>query len=351
MLNEPRFERQHSPDEQTNIKVMILVLDGVSLTTVSVTLEPFQHANALFEEEKFEIQLISLVDSDPVTSAGIPIPCHDTSATILQTFGQRDRPDLLILCCGQMLRPADQSSTQNFVRRLARANVPVFALGAGCTVIAKSAIVKEQVCAAHWKISAALTEQFPKLEFQNVLFVKDERASSCAGELAAFDLIVDFIERNSDTRISGEICNHFLSTGRRSGGTVQLLGGDAHICGDQRFQSALKIMVENIEIPVPIAEIARRLGYSTRQIERVFSLHGFESPNKYYVNLRLRRARQLIEQTQMSLSEIALACGFDTQSRLSKCYKRKFGVTPNKHRYCSSHLGFKQIAFSNSGCV
>ncbi|MGB0493224.1 MAG: GlxA family transcriptional regulator [Paracoccaceae bacterium] len=339
MLNVSKFEPQICASSKTPCKVVIVVIDGVSLTTVSATIEPFQQANTLLNAEKFKIQLLSLDDADPITSAGIPIPCQNTSSKILDSFSQREKPDLLILCCGQSIRPHDQPTTKNLVRKMALQNIPIFALGASCAVIAQSAIAKGTLFATHWKNSTVLAEQFPEYDFQNVIYVNDDRASSCPGEFAAFDFMLDFIERKCGSHLSGELHNHFLSPGRRSGCSVQLLSGDAYICKDPRFQRVLKIMVANIEMPVPVSEIARQLGYSVRQIERVFSSNGFGSPNKYYVNLRLDRARQLLEQTHMPLSEIALACGFNTQSRLSKCYKRKFGVLPRSHRYRINHFG------------
>ena len=101
-------------------------------------------------------------------------------------------------------------------------------------------------------------------------------------------------------------------------------------------------MVDNIEVPVAIAEIASQLGYSLRQIERIFSHNGFESPHRYYISLRLNRARQLIEQTNMSFTEIALACGFETSSSFSKGYKLKFGTTPKEHRNRTDILNLRK---------
>lgn len=317
---------------QSIIRVIILVVDGVSLTTVSTALEPFQQVNSMLGEDRFHIQLVSLSSTDPMTSAGIPIPCHLTTTDVLAKLKLQNRPDLLILCCGHVTSPINQASAGKFVQKFARQNVPVFALGAACLIAAKTAMIKGGKCATHWKMISSLAEQFPALEVQNVLYVLDGRISSCAGEFATFDMILAFIERIFGSRMSGEIRHHFLAAGQRSGDSLQRLSGDAFICEDGRFQKALSIMADNIEVPVPTSEIASRLGYSTRQIQRIFCRNGFEPPHRYYINLRLNRARQLIEQTNMSFMEIALACGFETSSSFSKGYKLKFGATPKEHR-------------------
>jgi transcriptional regulator GlxA family with amidase domain len=317
---------------QPIIRVMILVVDGVSLTTVSTALEPFQQVNTMLGEGRFHIQLVSLESTDPMTSAGVPIPCHLTSTDVLAKLNLQNRPDLLILCCGQMTPPINQASAGKFARKIARQNVPIFALGAACFIAAKTAMIKGGKCATHWKMTSSLAEQFPAIEVQNVLYVLDECISSCAGEFATFDMILALIERIFGSRMSGEIRHHFIAAGQRSGDSQQRLSGDAFVCEDERFQKALSIMMDNIEVPVAISEIASRLGYSIRQIERIFSRNGFESPHRYYINLRLNRARQLIEQTNMSFTEIALASGFDSSSSFSNRYKLKFGAPPKEHR-------------------
>jgi transcriptional regulator GlxA family with amidase domain len=331
-MNAPILGRVSVFTNQPIIRVMILVVDGVSLTTVSTALEPFQQVNTMLGEDRFHIQLVSLESTDPMTSAGVPIPCHLTSTDVLAKLNLQNRPDLLILCCGQMTPPINQASAGKFARKIARQNVPIFALGAACFIAAKTAMIKGGKCATHWKMTSSLAEQFPAIEVQNVLYVLDECISSCAGEFATFDMILALIERIFGSRMSGEIRHHFIAAGQRSGDSPQRLSGDAFVCEDERFQKALSIMVDNIEVPVAISEIASRLGYSIRQIERIFGRNGFESPHRYYINLRLNRARQLIEQTNMSFTEIALASGFDSSSSFSNRYKLKFGAPPKEHR-------------------
>ncbi len=88
----------------------------------------------------------------------------------------------------------------------------------------------------------------------------------------------------------------------------------------------------NIETPLSVDELAQRLGFSSRQIERIFARNGFEPPNRYYQKLRLNRARELIEQTKMPIAEIALACGYENQSHFGRSYKKVFGRSPKAVR-------------------
>ena len=210
--------------------------------------------------------------------------------------------------------------------------MPVFALGAASAVVAAAGMIKKGQCAAHWKTIGPLREQFPGIDFVNALFKVHGLAISCAGELASFDLILEFIETTCGPRISGEICSHFIFCGRRSGGSAQILNGDAVICEDERFRGAVELMLANIEIPLTVDQLSERLGFSSRQIERIFARNGFEPPQKYYQKIRLNRARQLLEQTRMSQAKIALACGYENQSHSGRSYRKVFGCSPKAVR-------------------
>ncbi|MDG2405455.1 MAG: helix-turn-helix domain-containing protein [Paracoccaceae bacterium] len=317
---------------QLENKVLILVSKGVSLTTISTTIEPFQQANKLLGREKFILTLVSLTEKNPLTSAGVPVPCQVSSRDVFDHHDKKLWPDLAILCCGQAIETGEKALLHEFLRKLARVSAPVFALGASSAVAAAAGMIKNGKCAAHWKTIGPMREEFPGIDFMNVLFKVVKLTTSCAGELASFDLILGFIETTCGPRISGEVCNHFITCGRRSGSSVQMLSGDELICEDERFQEALEIMMANIETPLTVDDLAQQLGFSSRQIERIFARNGFESPHKYYQKLRLNRARQLIEQNRMSILEIALACGYENQSHFGRSYKKTFGLSPKDVR-------------------
>lgn len=95
---------------------------------------------------------------------------------------------------------------------------------------------------------------------------------------------------------------------------------------------AAALMEANIEEPLSLDEIAALVGVSRRQIERLFKRYVGQVPTKYYLDMRLRRARELLLQTAMSIMEIAVACGFQSPPHFSKCYRSLFGHTPSAER-------------------
>ena len=99
-----------------------------------------------------------------------------------------------------------------------------------------------------------------------------------------------------------------------------------------KLVAVVKRMEENLEEPLTRARLATSSGLSSRQLERLFRKYLNRSPARYYVELRLHRARLLLLQTDMSVIDVALACGFVSASHFSKCYRDFFGKTPRKER-------------------
>jgi transcriptional regulator GlxA family with amidase domain len=89
------------------------------------------------------------------------------------------------------------------------------------------------------------------------------------------------------------------------------------------------IMRENLENPLSPSVVAESAGLSTRQLERLFQRYVGTSPKNYMTRLRLERARTLLQQTDMRVLDVAIACGFGSASYFSKCFRRYFGTSPH----------------------
>ena len=78
--------------------------------------------------------------------------------------------------------------------------------------------------------------------------------------------------------------------------------------------------------------MADDVGLSSRQVERLFQNHLNSTPGRYYLKLRLKRAKYLLQQTSLPILDIAIACGFTSASHFSKCYREGFNCTPSAER-------------------
>ncbi|WP_458576284.1 helix-turn-helix domain-containing protein [Aliamphritea spongicola] len=94
----------------------------------------------------------------------------------------------------------------------------------------------------------------------------------------------------------------------------------------------IELMEANLEEPIELDELARFVDVSRRQLERMFHKYLNCSPSRYYLKLRLDRARQLLKQSSMSIVEIASACGFVSTPHFSRCYRKHIGISPRDER-------------------
>jgi transcriptional regulator GlxA family with amidase domain len=99
-----------------------------------------------------------------------------------------------------------------------------------------------------------------------------------------------------------------------------------------KLSQVIQMMEGNIEDPMSPADLAEEVGMSTRQLERLFRRYLNRSPKRYYMELRLQKARNLLMQTDMSVINVALACGFASPSHFSKCYRSHYNTTPYRER-------------------
>ena len=129
------------------------------------------------------------------------------------------------------------------------------------------------------------------------------------------------------------VIDQLAMTPIRSGEDEQRLSVPARMgVRHPKLTTVIQMMEENIEEPISPSELARLVGMSTRQLERLFRRYLNRSPKRYYMELRLQRARNLLLQTDMTVINVALACGFTSPSHFSKCYRNHFDRTPYRER-------------------
>jgi AraC family carnitine catabolism transcriptional activator len=100
----------------------------------------------------------------------------------------------------------------------------------------------------------------------------------------------------------------------------------------RKLRHAIASIERNLENPLALSIIAKEVGLSRRQLERTFRAHSGVTPIKYYLERRLDRARGMVTQTDMSLPDLAVACGSSSEEYFARAYKRRFGSQPSKER-------------------
>jgi transcriptional regulator GlxA family with amidase domain len=203
----------------------------------------------------------------------------------------------------------------------------------GGYALAKAGLLDKYKAVIHWENMSALREEFPRVEFSDQLFAIDRDRYTCTGGVAPLDLMLHIIKGHQGRDIVPLISEQFILDRIRNDQDRQHIPLQARVgLFHENLIEAAALMEANIEEPLSLDEIAALVGVSRRQIERLFKRYVGQVPTKYYLDMRLRRARELLLQTAMSIMEIAVACGFQSPPHFSKCYRNLFGHTPSAER-------------------
>lgn len=250
-----------------------------------------------------------------------------------------DRRDKLIVCAGEDAARGASRRVLGWLRRETRKGGEFGALSSGAYVLAAAGLLTGKSVTTHWEYTAAMSERFPDVVFQESIFAVDGRVFTCAGGASSMDLMLYRIHSDYGAEMATWVADQMVYTRPRSDSDAQRVsltgrGGVQH----SKLLAAIGIMRENLEEPLPPREIAAQLGVSSRQMERLFMRYLNTSPNRYYMALRLEKARQLIMQTEMSQTEIAMICGFKSLAHFSRSYRAFHGAAPSRDTGSTSIL-------------
>lgn len=182
------------------------------------------------------------------------------------------------------------------------------------------------------------------------LFVQRSRITTGGGMASTADLILKQIIEPHSVWLAQSVAQMLLLGDIRDGMTHQPRSeNDVMALEHVKLAAVISAMEEAMEAPLTTTELAKIAGFSVRQMERKFRAILGRSPVAYYRSLRLRRAKRLVEQTTLPISEISIACGFGTFSNFSRKYAQEFGLSPSKQRAQLSTLARIPPAFKHQG--
>lgn len=203
----------------------------------------------------------------------------------------------------------------------------------GAFALAKAGLLDGRRCTIHWENQDGFAEDFPDVELSDQIYVVDGDAMTAAGGAAAGDMMLRLVAQAHGPDIAGMVADQMVYTNLRGDEDHQRLSVPARIgVRHPKLSRVIDLMNGHIEEPVSAARLASEVGMSTRQLERLFRRYLDRSPKRYYLELRLEKARRLLLQTDMSVIYVALACGFTSPSHFSKCYRAHYKRTPYRER-------------------
>ena len=298
--------------------------------------------HASFIEDFPEVELSNLlfcVDGGIFTCAG------GTSSTDM----------MLHLICNEHGFGLEQASSKpilTWLRKQARRGASIGALCTGSYVLAKAGLLDGKRCTIHWENHASFIEDFPEVELSNLLFCVDGGIFTCAGGTSSTDMMLHLICNEHGADLGSLVADTLVHSTLRTESDEQRLSVPARIgVRHPKLVSIIQEMERSTEEPVSPTELAKSVNMSTRQLERLFRRYLNRSPKRYYMELRLEKARNLLLQTDMSVINVALACGFTSPSHFSKCYRAHFNRTPYRERGSPTNTGAERAPKAEAGGV
>ena len=302
-----------------------LLLPEFSVMGFASAVEPLRVANR-FVPEAYRWKILSL-DGGPVRAS------NGMSLNVDGALASAQAVKTLFVVAGFNPLQHYQSALGEALRQIDRQGATLGAIDTGAFVLAQARLLRGHPVTLHWEAQSAFKERFPALTVTQELIEWGERRISCAGGTAAMDMVLALIGRRHGQALAATVSEQFLHGPVRSPSEHQRTEVVARFgVHDKKLVQVIQTMQAHLEEVMVIAALAAAVGVTRRQMERMFAAHLQVSPAAFYLSLRLDRARQLLEQSDMGVMAIAVACGFSGPSHFSRAYRRRFGVRPKDER-------------------
>lgn len=304
----------------------ILLLPNATMLALSGMIEPLRVANQGAATELYRWFTVS--------ADGAPVRC--SNGIILQpdlALGDLPRTAQVMVCSGVRIQDSIDASVVSWLRRHVQHGGGVGSLCAGVFALAQAGALRGRNFTLHWENQPVFHEMFPELEPTARRYEIDKGLLSCGGGYAATDMMLEIIERDNGRKLALYVADMCMYAGAGAQDAPQKTAAAA-VYGSRNpaLSASIDFMAGNLESEIRTADLARSANISTRHLERLFRRHTGQSPMQFLLELRLSRAFALLNETNLFLSEITVAAGFNSQSVFSRHFRKRFGVTPHSYR-------------------
>lgn len=311
-------------------KFVFVLLDKFSLLSFASALDSLRIANRMANRPLYTWKLLGEGGETVTCSAG-------TEFSLDSDLVELQRDDVVLICGGVDVQAATSKRVLNWLRREARRGLRIGGLCTAAYTLAKAGLLDSKKATIHWENSDSFIEEFDEVELTKAVFQIDGSRMTTAGGTSSIDLMLKLIADDYGEELANAVADQMIYSSIRTDQDTQRLSTPTRIgVRHPKLSQVILMMEKNIEEPISPSILAKDVGMSTRQLERLFRRYLSRSPKRYYMELRLHKARNLLMQTDMSVINVALACGFASPSHFSKCYRAHYNTTPYRERGAQS---------------
>ncbi|WP_306044208.1 GlxA family transcriptional regulator [Nioella sp. MMSF_3534] len=311
-------------------RFIFVLLDQFTLLSFAGAVDTLRIANRLGGADLYKILYAGEEGDEVQCSSYARIKLH-------MNFEELNREDTIVICGGIDVQKATTKKLINWLRREARRGVSIAALCTGAYAMGKAGLLDGKRATIHWENQDSFSEEFEEVKLTKSVFVIDGNRMTTAGGTASIDLMLTIVANDHGEELASQIADQQIYTSIRTDQDSQRLSIPTRIgVRHPKLSQVIRMMEQNLEEPISPSTLAHEVGMSTRQLERLFRRYLNRSPKRYYMELRLQKARNLLMQTDMSVINVALSCGFASPSHFSKCYRAHYDTTPYRERGAQS---------------
>lgn len=306
--------------------ITVLLLEQFAMIAFASTIEPFREANWIVGSKMYEIKVVSQ-DGNPVrASNGLSINVDGSMESVTSS-------PMVIVCSSWDPHLYTTQKMLSWLRKLARQGAKIGGVETGAYVLARAGLLDGYKATIHWENIESFIETFPQVRITANIFEIDRGRFSASGASAALDMMLHFIEVHHGASVASAVADGFIYSRVRQGENPQRLESSGRLnVTHPRLIRLLKFLDLNLDKHLDVAQMSMSEGVSDREVRRLFSLYLNVTPQAYHRSLRLQKARSLLRQTNISVTEVSVCCGFSSSSDFSRAFKREFGQQPAADR-------------------
>lgn len=308
-----------------------LYKDMVALDVVG-PVDVFQAANELLsrngsEQEGYELVFSALETGPVTTSSGLRL-CGES------TPGSKTTDSLLVPGSIAAQRIAKDPEIVQAVRVAALKTRRIVSVCTGVFLLAAAGLIDGHRVATHWSAAARLAECYPRICVEpDAIYVQDGNIFTSGGVTAGIDLALALVEDDYGPALAIEVARYLLLYRKRPGTQSQFSSTLAlQAKAGKRFKDLIDWIETNLDQHLTVERLAEQMNMSPRSFARIFPSETGLSPGRFIEQLRIDRARELLESGAEGLESVALESGFGREERLRRAFQRRLGISPAQYR-------------------
>lgn len=302
-----------------------LLIPGFSMMDFAAVAEPLRSANRM-GGDLYRWRTISQDGLAVAASNGMSIAVDGA----LPDLGPEDT--LIVVAAYEPLAAITAQLTQ-WLRRQHRRCVTLGGIDTGAFVLAHAGLMAGYRLTVHWEAIDAFSESYPDLQVSHELYEIDRRRLTSAGGTASMDLMFELIAQAHGPELALKVSEQFVHGPIRARQVLQRLEApQRYRFNNRKIHAVIERIEQNLEKDINVDDLARGVCVTRRHLERLFRATLQVSPAEFRQRLRLEKARQLLQQSDLTILQISVACGYDSASYFARCYKVRFNCTPSQDR-------------------